>query len=247
VKPDIAVSPWSGAARRTRPVASENPDIWIVVAAVNEARMIGEVVRQLRTVCPNVVVVDDGSTDGTGEEALSAGAVVVSHAFNLGQGAALQTGIEYVLRRGTGYVATFDADGQHDATDLANMIAALRREPVDIVLGSRFLGHAAGMPWSRRLLLRAAVYLSTLTTGVRLTDAHNGMRVMTADAARRLRISQNRMAHASELVAQIGRLGLRVSEVPVTISYTRYSLQKGQRLSDSLRVLIDLFAGWLLR
>ena len=103
------------------------------------------------------------------------------------------------------------------------------------------------MPSSRRLLLRAAVILSKLTTGVTLTDAHNGMRVMTAEAARRLRISQNRMAHASELVAQIGRLGLRVSEVPVTISYTRYSLQKGQRLSDSLRILIDLFAGWLLR
>jgi glycosyltransferase involved in cell wall biosynthesis len=238
-------SGWPG-----RPVvldATNNADVWIVVAAFNEARMVGPVVGELLTICPNVVVVDDGSLDGTGDEALTAGASVVTHAFNLGQGAALQTGLEYALIRGATYVATFDADGQHHATDLAHMIAALRREPVDIVLGSRFLGHAAGMPWSRRLLLRAAVYLSTLTTGVRLTDAHNGMRVLTADAARRLRISQNRMAHASELVAQIGRLGFRVSEVPVTISYTRYSLQKGQRLSDGLRILIDLFAGWLLR
>ena len=209
--------------------------------------MIAEVVRQLQAVCPNVVVVDDGSTDATGDEALSAGAAVVSHAFNLGQGAALQTGVEYALGRGAEYVATFDADGQHHASDLVHMIATLRREPVDVILGSRFLGHAESMPTSRRLLLRAAVLMSRLTTGVTLTDAHNGLRVMTAEAARQIHLSQNRMAHASELVSQIGRLGLRVSEVPVTISYTRYSLEKGQRLTDSLRILLDLLAGWFLR
>ena len=145
------------------------------------------------------------------------------------------------------YVATFDADGQHHAADLSRMIDALRSGAFDIVLGSRFLGHAESMPASRRLLLRAAVLLTRLTTGVTLTDAHNGLRVMTAVTARRLRLFQNRMAHASELVAQIGRLGLRVTEVPVTISYTRYSLEKGQRLTDSVRILVDLFAGWLLR
>lgn len=233
--------------KQAAPSAAGNGDVWIVVAAFNEASMVGRVVRELLTICPNVVVVDDGSTDSTGEQALTAGAVVVTHVFNLGQGAALQTGLEYALARGAAYVATFDADGQHHAADLSHLIATLRRESADIILGSRFLGRTDNMPSSRRLLLRAAVFLSKLTTGVTLTDAHNGMRVMTADAARRLRLSQNRMAHASELVAQIGRLGLRVSEVPVTISYTRYSLQKGQRLSDSLRILIDLFAGWLLR
>jgi glycosyltransferase involved in cell wall biosynthesis len=227
--------------------AAENGDVWIVVAAFNEVSVIADVVRGLLDVCPNVVVVDDGSNDTTGEAALAAGAVVVTHAFNLGQGAALQTGIEYALAKCPAYVATFDADGQHQAADLARMIATLRCDPLDLVLGSRFLGRTENMPWSRRLLLRSAVQLSRFTAGVKLTDAHNGLRVMTAATARRLRISQNRMAHASELVSQIGRLGLRVSEVPVTIVYTRYSLQKGQRLSDSLRILIDLFAGWLLR
>ena len=233
--------------KQAAPSAAGHGDVWIVVAAFNEARLVGRVVRELLTICPNVVVVDDGSTDGTGEQALTAGAVVVTHVFNLGQGAALQTGLEYALACGAAYVATFDADGQHHVPDLSHLIATLKREPVDIILGSRFLGRTDNMPSARRVLLRAAVFLSKLTTGVTLTDAHNGMRVMTADAARRLRLSQNRMAHASELVAQIGRLGLRVSEAPVTISYTRYSLQKGQRLSDSLRILIDLFAGWLLR
>jgi hypothetical protein len=96
-------------------------------------------------------------------------------------------------------------------------------------------------------VLKAAVLFTNLTTGLRLTDAHNGLRVMTASAARRLRIRQDGMAHASELIAQLGRLGLRYAEVPVTITYSAYSIGKGQRLSNSLRILRDLVAGWLLR
>jgi hypothetical protein len=127
------------------------------------------------------------------------------------------------------------------------MVGVLREQEVDVVLGSRFLGHTENMPFRRRLVLKAAVVLTRLTTGVQLTDAHNGMRVMTAAAARRLHIVQDQMAHASEFVAQAGRLGLRIAEVPVTISYTRYSLEKGQRLSNSVRILMDLVVGWLLR
>jgi polyprenyl-phospho-N-acetylgalactosaminyl synthase len=220
---------------------------WVVVPAFNEAAVIGTTVRDLRTRFQQVVVVDDGSTDVTGAEALAAGAMTLRHPLNLGQGAALQTGIEYALLGGAEYVATFDADGQHHAEDLARMLDVLRERHLDIVLGSRFLGRAEGMSAARRAVLRAAVLLTRLTTGVRLTDAHNGLRVMTAAAARRLHIVQDQMAHASELVSQVGRLGLRVAEVPVTISYTKYSLEKGQRLSNSVRILGDLVAGWLLR
>jgi polyprenyl-phospho-N-acetylgalactosaminyl synthase len=127
------------------------------------------------------------------------------------------------------------------------MLETLRREPLDIVLGSRFSGEARGLPLSRRLVLKAAVLFTNLTTGVRLTDAHNGLRVMTAEAARRLDLRQDDMAHASELVAQVGRLGLRFKEVPVTILYSDYSVQKGQRLSSGFRILSDLVSGWLQR
>jgi glycosyltransferase involved in cell wall biosynthesis len=191
--------------------------------------------------------VDDGSVDATASAALAAGAIVLRHAVNAGQGAALQTGIDYALANGATYVATFDADGQHHVEDLVTMLAVLQASPHDIVLGSRFLGHAEGLTVARRLVLKAAVLFTNLTTGLKLTDAHNGLRVMTASAARQLHIRQDGMAHASELIEQIGRLGLRFAEVPVTITYSDYSRAKGQRLSNSLLILRDLVAGWLLR
>lgn len=220
---------------------------WIVVPALNEAQVIRRSVSELREVFANVVVVDDGSDDATGAEALAAGAVVVRHPINLGQGATIQTGIEYALSRGAEILATFDADGQHHVEDLQKMLRVLREERPDIVLGSRFLGQAEGISRVRRFVLKAALFFTNLTTGVRLTDAHNGLRVMTAAAARRLRIRQDRMAHASELIAQIGRLGLEVREVPVTITYSEYSVGKGQRMSSGFRIVLDLFTGWLLR
>jgi glycosyltransferase involved in cell wall biosynthesis len=225
----------------------DSEQTWVIVPAFNEAGVVRRSVASLRTRFAHVVVVDDGSGDDTAAEAQAAGAIVLRHAVNVGQGAALQTGIDYVLKQGAEYVATFDADGQHQVEDLVAMLAALQGATFDIVLGSRFLGHAEGLPFARRLVLKAAVLFTNLTTGLRLTDAHNGLRVMTASAARRLRIRQDGMAHASELIAQLGRLGLRYSEVPVTITYSAYSIGKGQRLSNSLRILRDLVAGWLLR
>jgi glycosyltransferase involved in cell wall biosynthesis len=219
----------------------------VVVPAYNESAVIGPSVRGLRSLFANIVVVDDGSVDATAAAALAAGATVLRHAVNAGQGAALQTGINYALARGAAYVATFDADGQHQVKDLVAMLAVLQSGTHDIVLGSRFLGDAEGLSFARRLVLKAAVVFTNLTTGVRLTDAHNGLRVMTAAAARRLHLLQDGMAHASELIEQVGRLGLRYVEVPVTITYSDYSKAKGQRLSNSLLILRDLVAGWLLR
>jgi glycosyltransferase involved in cell wall biosynthesis len=220
---------------------------WVVVPALNEASVVRQTIADLRKIFPNVVVVDDGSADATGEEALRSGAVVIRHPLSLGQGAAIQTGIRFALGRGALYVATFDADGQHHAEDLQRMLRMLCREQCDVVLGSRFLGRAEGMSRSRRFLVRAAAVFTNTTTGVRLTDAHNGLRVMTADTAGRLRIVQDGMAHASEIIAQIGRMKLSVREAPVTVTYSAYSTAKGQKMSNSYRILLELFVGWLLR
>jgi glycosyltransferase involved in cell wall biosynthesis len=220
---------------------------WVVVPALNEASVVRQTIADLRKIFPNVVVVDDGSADATGEEALCSGAVVIRHPLSLGQGAAIQTGIRFALGRGALYVATFDADGQHHAEDLQRMLRMLCREQCDVVLGSRFLGRAEGMSRSRRFLVRAAAVFTNTTTGVRLTDAHNGLRVMTADTAGRLRIVQDGMAHASEIIAQIGRMKLSVREAPVTVTYSAYSTAKGQKMSNSYRILLELFVGWLLR
>jgi glycosyltransferase involved in cell wall biosynthesis len=221
--------------------------IWVVIAAFNEARVIARVIADVSRHGYHIVVVDDGSRDATAERAGEAGAVVVRHSVNLGQGAALQTGMEYALRQGADYVVTFDADGQHRAQDIAGLLDALAKHRADFALGSRFLGASIDLPPSRRLLLKAATWFTRATTGLRLTDTHNGLRAMTRRGASAISLRQNRMAHASELLDQIAESALRYVEVPVTIEYSAYSLAKGQKLSDSLTILVDLSARRLHR
>ena len=170
---------------------------------------------------------------------------MLRHPINLGQGAALQTGIRYALSRGAGYIVTFDADGQHRPEDIRVLLDMQVKTGADVVLGSRFLGHAENIPRLRRMLLQLAVIYTHITSGVKLTDAHNGLRLLTRRAAERLRIRQDRMAHASEIIDQIGALGLTVVEAPVTIVYTEYSLRKGQKLGNALNILTELFVARL--
>jgi glycosyltransferase involved in cell wall biosynthesis len=221
--------------------------IHVVIAAYNEAAVISRVVSELKRSGYAVVVVDDGSKDQTAELALASGATVVEHPFNLGQGAALQTGIDYALARAAEFIVTFDADGQHRAGDIVRLVQALLDEQADFALGSRFLGKSPTLPPLRRLLLQAATAFTRLTTGLQLTDTHNGLRAMTRKGAGAIRLRQNRMAHASEFLAQTAASGLRYVERPVTIDYTAYSLAKGQSTRDAVLILVDLFARRLYR
>ncbi|MFZ4068365.1 MAG: glycosyltransferase family 2 protein [Phenylobacterium sp.] len=221
---------------------SRDNTLWFVIAAFNEGPMIAEVVRGV-TPHAQVVVVDDGSADDTGDQALAGGACVATHLVNRGQGAALQTGIDFALAQGAAHLVTFDADGQHDVSEALDMVARCRAEGLDAVLGSRFLGATVNMPFSRRLVIKAAVIFTRLTTSLNLTDAHNGLRVLSREAAQKLRIRQDRMAHASEILSQIARLRLNWREHPVTITYSEYSLAKGQKISNSVRILEDMLFG----
>jgi polyprenyl-phospho-N-acetylgalactosaminyl synthase len=221
--------------------------IYVVIPAFNEGPVISRVVSEVKRAGYAVVVVDDGSSDATAEEARAAGAAVITHPFNLGQGAALQTGIDYAVAAGAEVIATFDADGQHRVSDIAHLAEALVEERADFALGSRFLGQAPNLPPLRRLLLHAATAFTRLTTGLQVTDTHNGLRAMTRRAAVGIRLRQNRMAHASELLGQIAASGLHYVERPVTIEYTAYSLAKGQSLGDAVLILLDLFARRLYR
>jgi glycosyltransferase involved in cell wall biosynthesis len=221
--------------------------VFIVIPAYNEGEVIGEVVRGLRPAWPRVVVIDDCSADATSDVAHAAGAVVLRHPVNLGQGAALQTGLRYALAQGAEAIVTFDADGQHRVQDIHVLLETQRQTGAEVVVGSRFLGSAEGMPALRRLVLRAAVVFTRITSGVALTDAHNGLRLLMRSAAARLRIEQNRMAHASEIVDQFRALSLRVAEAPVTIRYTEYSLRKGQRLDNAFHILLELLVARLIK
>jgi glycosyltransferase involved in cell wall biosynthesis len=211
-----------------------------VIAAFNEAAVIRSVVGEVAARGYAVVVVDDGSRDDTAASARMPGVSVLRHAINLGQGAALQTGIEYAVRRGARYLVTFDADGQHSVEDIPELVAALATH--DIALGSRFLGkQVVGASRRRMFLLRTATAMSNRMSGLVLTDAHCGLRAFRASAAPALCITQNRMAHASELLRKIRTSGLRVVEVPVTVKYTEHSMRKGQGGFQAIRILFDYF------
>jgi len=224
----------------------QNEDVWLVVPLYNEAAVIADVVREARAVFPNIVCVDDGSRDASADLAEQAGAAVVRHPVNLGQGAALQTGFEYALGDPTmRYVVTYDADGQHQIRDVEVMLERIRQGDVRVVFGSRFLDERTEASAGKRLVLRAAVAYTNATTGTRLTDAHNGLRVLHRDVVEQLDITQNRMAHASEIVAQIGSMrfdGAKVAyaEEPVHILYTDYSKAKGQSLWNAVNILAEL-------
>ena len=144
--------------------------------------MIGNVAAQVRRLGYWTVVVDDGSKDGTRLEAFRGGALIIEHPFNLGQGAALQTGIDFALRQGAEV-----ADGQHSAADIARLVQALESRHANFALGSRFLDNSSDIPLARRLLLKAAIAFTRLTTGLKLTDTHNGLRAMTRRGAAAIR------------------------------------------------------------
>jgi glycosyltransferase involved in cell wall biosynthesis len=226
---------------------AESVQIAVVVAAFEEGSAIASVVEGLRGACRWIVVVDDGSRDDTGERALAAGAHIIRHPVNLGQGAALQTGIDYALKLGATHIVTFDADGQHSPAEIAPMVQHALAAGVDVVLGSRFLGRTVNMPRSKAFTLWLAVRFTRLTTGLKLTDTHNGFRVLTRRAAERIRIRQNRMAHASEILDEIVAKQLSFSEFPVTITYTPYSVAKGQRLLHSIAIVKDQLIGKLAK
>jgi len=215
-------------------------DLWIVVPAYNEAEVLAATLDQLRFVRASVLVIDDGSTDQTAAVARAAGAVVILHPINLGQGAALATGLSFAVDRGATHICTFDADGQHDPQTIIELCDAIDAVQADVGLASRFLGTTVGMSPLRKNFLKLAIAFTRLHSGLRLTDTHNGLRVFTRSAAQRIEIRQPRMAHGSEILAQIAKLGLKYVEIPTVVTYTVYSRSKGQSLFDSVKIVFDL-------
>ena len=225
-------------------------DVWIVIPAYNEASVIADVVADVRAVFPNVVCVDDGGRDDTGDRAFAAGAHVVRHPVNLGQGAAIQTGVEYARAQpGAAVFVTFDADGQHRVKDVIRMIDRLTTEDLDIVIGTRFGGSAPSrMPALRRVLFPLIAKLSPASRKLHLTDAHNGLRVFGRTVADSLNITMSGMSHASEIIALIVENRWRVAEQSVQILYTDYSMSKGQPLVNGVNIVVDgLLRGRLRR
>ena len=193
--------------------------IFFVIPAYNEAKGIAKVITELKKAgYDNLVVVNDGSIDETSNIAKGSGAIVVNHVINRGQGAALRTGMKYALSEGADVIVHFDADGQHRIEDLPKMLKPVIDGKVDATLGSRFL-RKSNLPKNKKIGLKIAVLVNWLLYGIRLSDAHNGFRVLNRKAASKIEIDSDGMEHASEIVEELHRNKLKYKEVPVIIKY----------------------------
>jgi glycosyltransferase involved in cell wall biosynthesis len=215
--------------------------VFCIVPAYNEQAVIRGVLQQLLAGGYEVVVIDDGSAEDMTQYVEGLPVHFLQHAVNLGQGAALQTGIDYALEKGAQWLVTFDADGQHDVKDIEKLLQPLQSGAADVALGSRFLEDAwHNASRGRRITLQLARRINYFFTGLMLSDAHNGMRAFSRAAAQKITITENRMAHATEILIRIRRARLRYREVPVHILYTDYSREKGQSFFSSIRIFFDL-------
>lgn len=211
--------------------------VWIFIAAYNEEQTIGQVIDDCKTITPHIVVVDDCSHDYTGKIAAARGAIVLRHVINRGKGAAIRTGTAYALAHGADIIVHCDADGQHHTADIPSLIAPITVGTVDVALGSRFLeGARTNISYARKAILKAGIFFTWWMSGIQLSDAHNGLRAFSRDAAKNIIVTEDRFAYASELIDEIRRLKLRYREIPVTITYTDYSRAKGQRSINALAI-----------
>lgn len=219
---------------------------WVVIPAYNEETTIGQVLDQFQGTQYSVLVIDDCSRDNTSEIALSYSVTFLRHIINLGQGAALQTGFDYVLNHTAAeYIITFDSDGQHQISDIPKLLEPLKTGNYDVTLGSRFITKASKdkIPFIKLATLKLGLVFTKLTTKLKVTDTHNGLRGFTRNALKKIQIHQSRMAHASEILSEIAKKGLRYKEIPVSVLYTPYSRKKGQSIFNAFNILWDLFTG----
>ena len=229
--------------------------IGVIVPAYNEARVLPGVLEPVIAAGHEVVVDDDGSNDPTSRRARALKAHVLLHRVNLGQGAALRTGMAYALRTGMAYalrkgaqvIVHFDADGQHRAEKIEKLIAPILSNQADLVVGSRFLEGKTEAPLPKRVVLRVGTFVNGVLTGVWLSDAHNSFRALSREAAERIELNQPGYAHATEILSEAWAKGLRIAEAPVRVRYTDYSNQKGQPLASAFSIVWDLIAGTLQR
>lgn len=218
-----------------------DPKIFIIIPAFNESQKIKEVVESLlRENYRDVIIVDDGSTNPLMTNLDGLPITYLRHTVNLGQGAALQTGFNYAKLMNADIVVTFDADGQHHVKDLPALLQPILDDDADITFGSRFLLPQKGIPIFKRMVLQQARFINFIFSGLLLSDAHNGLRALNKTALQKINITENRMAHASEILFEVKRFKLRFREIGVHVTYSKYSQQKGQSGWDSIKVLFDL-------
>jgi glycosyltransferase involved in cell wall biosynthesis len=220
--------------------------IIVVIPAFNEERTIGQVIRSVKQYVPDIIVVNDGSEDKTGVIAKNEGASVYVHIINRGLGGALGTGITAALQQGADIIVTFDADGQHKAEDIPNLIRSLQNGESDIVIGSRMFNHD-GMPFFRKIYNIFGNFLTYFVFGIHVSDSQSGLRAFSRKTASLMKLKANRMEVSSEIIREIKVNRLKFKEIPIKPIYTDYSLSKGQSFFVGLKTLLKLIVLRILK
>jgi len=225
--------------------------VLVCIPALNEVQslpaVLAEVPAEVAGMRTHVLVIDDGSRDGTAGLARSLGAHVVSHPMNSGQGAALQTGYLVAERLGVDVVVTLDADGQHDPGQMARLVEPIVRDEADFVVGSRRMakGESDGGSRTREAGITVYTRLINLLGGTQVSDIANGYRAIRASRLAEIAFTEDQF-HNPELLLGAARAGLRVVDVPVTIRRrTAGVTKKGTNLRYGLGFLRVMFKTWL--
>ncbi len=213
-------------------------NIYIIVPAFNESKVLEKNLRSLKKYFDNILVIDDGSTDNTLEIVDRLGLASIHHPINLGQGAAIRSGFNFVKKLNDIYgVITFDADGQHSSADAKNFANEILKSDKDIIFGSRFINHSSNVPFIKKFILKIATYLSNVILQMNLSDTHNGLKAFKIDSLSKINITVDRYAFETELLMQISKQKISYKELPTEIVYTPYSLRKGQSIRNGMIIL----------
>jgi glycosyltransferase involved in cell wall biosynthesis len=211
--------------------------VFCIIPALNEEKTIGQVIARVKPFVDEIVVVDDGSSDSTVEISAKAGATVLEHLINRGQGASLETGNLYALKNGAEIVLHFDADGQFVPEEINDLLKPIIMGEAEVVFGSRFLGRPSNMPFFKKnIIMPIARLVNKVLLNLSLSDPQSGLRVFYRPALEKIRIEQDRMAHASEILYKVSFYKLKIKEVPATVIYTEF----GQSFSGGVRIVKDL-------
>ena len=218
-----------------------NTEIFVIIPCYNEAAVIRNTVIDVLKHGYNVIIVDDCSKDYSRNELSGLPVYYLRHRVNMGQGAALQTGIDFAKKKNAKYFVTFDGDGQHDSNDIAGMVELIEKEKSDIVFGSRFLaGSKTNVSGSRTFVLNVARYVNYLVSGILLSDAYNGLRLFDRKAAESIKLTENKMAHATQIQVLTAKHKLTYSEYANSILYNEYTSGKGLRNWDGIKIFFEI-------